>query len=257
MAQNDKHPAFELRDIPAALGLLSRLPIKVDFEHARSRAALSVWAYPIVGIVIGAISGLIGTLAHFVGLPALAVAALSIAASIILTGAMHEDGLADSADGLWGGWDKDHRLKIMKDSFVGVYGVVAVGLSLVLRISLLAALVGELNLILACIGIGAISRAPMVALMFALPNARDEGLSASVGHAPAAQMAVALGLGSVVVVASLFTAGLFVIAMVTITTLLWAMIARAKIGGQTGDILGATQQLSEIAALIGLSIWLA
>jgi adenosylcobinamide-GDP ribazoletransferase len=145
----------------------------------------------------------------------------------------------------------------MKDSFVGVYGVVAVGLSLVLRISLLAALVGEVNLILACIGIGAISRAPMVALMFALPNARDEGLSASVGHAPAAQMAVALGLGSVVVVASLFTAGLFVIAMVTITTLLWAMIARAQIGGQTGDILGATQQLSEIAALIGLSIWLA
>lgn len=257
MAQNDKATAFAPQDIAAALGLLSRLPISVNFEQAQARAALAVWAYPLVGVVIGGLAGLIGTLAYLAGLPHFAVAALMVAASAILTGAMHEDGLADSADGLWGGWDKDHRLKIMKDSYIGVYGVVAIGLSLALRISLLAALVDAANLIVLGIGIGALSRAPMVALMHVLPNARDEGLSASVGTAPALQTTTAILSGIGIALRCLTGSAVLAIACVIAITIIWGLVAKSKINGQTGDILGAAQQMSEIAALIGICIWLA
>ncbi|WP_420860694.1 adenosylcobinamide-GDP ribazoletransferase [Algirhabdus cladophorae] len=252
MAQNDI-AKFDLSDLAAALGLLSRLPVKVDFDRAQLRGARAVWAYPLVGVVIGALAGLVGTLAHFIGVPPMATAALMVACSAITTGAMHEDGLADSADGLWGGWDKEHRLKIMKDSYTGVYGVVAIGLSLILRVSLLAALVDQINLIVLGIGVGALSRAPMVALMHWLPNARDEGLSASVGSAPAPQTYAALALGTGIAILCFGSSCLAILIGTAVVTTFWAGIAKAKIQGQTGDILGAGQQLSAIAALLCIS----
>jgi len=252
MAQNDTSRAFELRDITAALGLLSRLPVPVNYEYATARGAKAVWAYPLVGVVIGALAGVIGTMALWAGLPPLATAALMIAVSAITTGVMHEDGLADSADGLWGGWDKHHRLKIMKDSFIGVYGVVAVGLSLILRITLLAALIGPNNLFILAIGIGALSRTAMPPLMHWLPNAREEGLSASVGAAPRLQTLTACGVGSIIALGCFGLSGIAVLTSVAIVAVLWAMIAHAKIQGQTGDILGASQQLAEIASLLTL-----
>jgi len=251
MAQNDTDPAFEIGDVASALGLLSRLPVPVDGHHAQTRSSKAVWAYPIAGAIIGLIAGLIGVVAHWLGLPAMAVAALMVATTAIVTGAMHEDGLADSFDGLWGGWDKSRRLEIMKDSHIGVYGVLAIGLSLVLRISLLAALVGSVNLLVLGVLLGAISRAPMVGVMHWLANARDTGLSASVGPAPRDQTYIAIAFG---VVLALFGTGLISLLLVSITAILWAAIAKSKIGGQTGDILGATQQLCEIATLIGLCI---
>ena len=107
-------------DLPAALGLLTRLPVTVNGDQAMARGAASVWAYPLVGVITGVILAASAALMLRVGLPSGIVAGMVVALSVIMTGAMHEDGLADSAEGLWGGWDRAHRLAIMKDSHIAV-----------------------------------------------------------------------------------------------------------------------------------------
>jgi len=130
--RNDDGP-IRTGDIPAAIGLLSRLPVPVDTDLATRRGARAAWAYPLAGLVVGALAGLVAQVALWLGLPPSIAALLALAAMIAITGALHEDGLADSADGLWGGWDRARRLEIMKDSRIGTYGVLALGLTLLLR----------------------------------------------------------------------------------------------------------------------------
>jgi adenosylcobinamide-GDP ribazoletransferase len=248
MAKHDT-PLIELPDILAALGLLTRLPVPVDMDRATARGAAAAWAYPLAGTVVGAIAGGVGAIALWSALPAPIAAALVLASSVLVTGAMHEDGLADGADGLWGGWDKDRRLAIMKDSHIGTYGVLALVLGVIVRWSALTVILGSGDVILPLIATAALSRAPMVVVMSLLPNARDGGLSAGVGRpsAPVAGIALALGLG--IAVLALGASAIGVAFSVGAVSLGMALIARAKIGGQTGDILGSVQQLSEIAAL--------
>ena len=237
------------RDILAALGLLTRLPVRVDIEKARARGAAAAWAYPLAGVVVGAIAGSVGLIALWCGLPLPLAAAVVLTSSVIVTGAMHEDGLADTADGLWGGCDKDRRLAIMKDSHIGTYGVLALILGVAVRWSALSIILGSGTVIGPLIAVAALSRAPMVAVMAAMPNARGAGLSAGVGR-PSGQVAViALTLGLGISVLTLGTSGGAITLCVIAVSLGMALIAKVKIGGQTGDILGAVQQLSEIAAL--------
>jgi adenosylcobinamide-GDP ribazoletransferase len=236
-------------DLPAALGLLTRLPVVVDGEKAVARGAASAWAFPLVGEVIGVGLAVIASVLLGLGLPAGLTAALIVAASVITTGAMHEDGLADTADGLWGGWDKARRLAIMKDSHIGVYGVCAIGLALLIRWIALSAIVAFGIHWMALITAATLSRSSMVVLMAALPNARNSGLSQTVGRPATETTWLAVGIGAVVAIACGF-AGLIVIAAVA--ALVCALIARAKIGGQTGDILGATQQITELAVLVAI-----
>jgi len=249
VTNSDTPPLISRADIPAALGLLTRLPLRVDFDRARARSAQATWAYPLVGLVVGSGMALLGLVLTTLGLPDQITAALVLALSIIVTGAMHEDGLADSADGLWGGWDPDHRLTIMKDSYIGAYGVIAIGLSLILRWSLLTVLVGTPAGLLAMIAAAMLSRASMTALMVWLPNARTTGLSQSVGRPAFASGGIAVGIS---ILAGVIFMGVSVapaVIAVAVTAFVCGAIARAKINGQTGDILGATQQLTEIAAL--------
>lgn len=236
-------------DLPAALGLLTRLPIIVDSTRAVDRGAASAWAYPLVGVVVGVILAAAVALLQWLGVPAGIIAGLTLAGSVILTGAMHEDGLADSADGLWGGWERTRRLEIMKDSHIGVYGVCAIVLSLLLRWLALVVIVSVGAYWVAFITIGALSRTSMVVLMAILPNARPEGLSKSVGRPMTATTWLAIGIGAGLAVLCGY---LGLILLTLFTTLLCGLIARAKIGGQTGDILGATQQINEIALLIAV-----
>ena len=129
MDKHDKSPIVSLGDITAALGLLSRLPVRVDTSRATARGAQAAWAYPIAGLILAALACAIAQIALMLGVPAPLTAGLALASLVIMTGAMHEDGLADSTDGLWGGWDKDRRLAIMKDSHIGAYGVIACPIS--------------------------------------------------------------------------------------------------------------------------------
>jgi adenosylcobinamide-GDP ribazoletransferase len=243
----EKPQFMTFRDIPLALGLLTRLPVTVDPEVARRRGAAAAWAYPLAGLVVAVCAAALGWAALAVGLPGALAAGLVLATQTILTGALHEDGLADTADGLWGGWDRDRRLEIMKDSRIGTYGVIALVLSFGLRWSALAALAPVMGP--ALLAAALLSRAGMTAVMGCLPPARDGGLSRGVGcpatRAWGAACAIAVGL-------SFAVAGPVALGMALaagFTALACAAIARSRIGGQTGDILGATQQVAEIACL--------
>ncbi len=251
MQINDATPLHP-KDFLTALALLSRLPVPFAPPDSGARAA---WAYPLVGLVVGGSAGLIGLIFDGLGLPAPLTALIALATLVILTGAMHEDGLADCADGLWGGWDADTRLKIMQDSRVGSYGVIALGLSLMARWAALTLLfqAGPGVAMAALLASGTVSRAAMPALMAALPHARDSGLSYSVGQVPAPIACFAAGIAALA--AFIFIGWHFIPALIIAAALTYsaAAIARAKIGGQTGDILGATQQITEIAVLFLLA----
>ena len=248
MAKAD-NTLFQLADIPAALGLLSRLPVKTD----STRGAAAAWAFPVVGLLLGALAAAIGWVALAIGLPVNLTAGIIVAVQIVLTGAMHEDGLADSVDGLWGGWDKARRLEIMKDSHIGTYGVIALVISLILRWAALTAIINAGMLFLGIIAVAAVSRTPMVLIMAMMPHARDGGLSASVGSVGMRTAGAAVGIALGAAILLLGWSGIAVVLAVAIVGIAVAVISRHKIGGQTGDILGATQQLSEIVALLTLT----
>ena len=252
MAKHD-NTLLHLTDLPAALGLLTRLPIPVNAEMATARGAAGAWAWPLVGIVVGAMSGLIALALMTLGLPLPLAAIIALAVQVLVTGAIHEDGLADTVDGLWGGYTPARRLEIMKDSHIGAYGVIAVSLSLFLRgVGLIAVLAAPFS-IASLMVVGLLSRVPMVILMSAMPNARGAGLSQSVGR-PTRNTAI-IGTVAALALAVLIvgTAVLPMIIWISVTTIGLAAIAKAKIKGQTGDILGASQQLAEIAALCVLA----
>ncbi len=240
-----------LADLRAALGLLTRLPLR--YPTATPRGAAAAWAYPVAGVIIGVMAGMVAGLSLFLGLTPAVAAALTLAAQAMLTGAMHEDGLADSADGLWGGWDKVRRLEIMKDSHIGSYGVLALILVTLARWSALSALLATGSHFGTIIAVAALSRAPMAVLMAWLPNARATGLSQLVGRPTpkVAGLAVLIGVAVGLVLTGWNAVGM--VAFAGLVTLGLGLTARAKIGGQTGDILGACQQLAEAAALCSLA----
>mgnify|MGYP000719427802 CR=1 FL=1 len=257
MAQKPETPLW-LHDIAASLGLLTRLPVKVDADLAMTRSAAATWAYPVVGLLLGGFALGVFMVCYVLGLPPLVALVLVLGGQIILTGAMHEDGLADSADGLWGGWTVERRLEIMKDSSIGVYGVCAIAVILLLKATALATLVMSPLFALALFGGAALSRAGMVVLMHALPAARGGGLGQSVGKPPLRSVLIAIGIacGATVLLGVSIGhvwAALLMIVVTGVAAWGCAQIARAKIKGFTGDILGATQQVCDVAALVALS----
>ncbi|RVT85647.1 adenosylcobinamide-GDP ribazoletransferase [Rhodobacteraceae bacterium CCMM004] len=236
-------------DVAAALALLSRVPVRAD--HRRGAAA--AWAWPVAGALLAAMAAAAGWAALALGLPAAAAAGLVLAVQVATTGAMHEDGLADTADGLWGGADPARRLEIMKDSRIGAYGVLALILGVGLRWTLLTALFAAGTVWAPLIAAGMVSRAAIVAAMRRLPPARPGGLSALVGRPAATGEALALALGLAGAVVLCGAAGLGAALAAAAAAVGLGQLARAKIGGQTGDILGAVQQVAEIAALTVLA----
>jgi len=235
-------------DIPAAFSLLSRLPIPVDHEVAGERAAIATWAYPLVGAVLGLIAGIIGSLLHWFGAPAPMAAVAALAALALLTGGMHEDGLADCADGFGGAFDTEKRLEIMKDSRIGAYGAIALILFLLARFSNMETLVST-SFIPALIAVGAASRLPVVLAMYAMPNARSKGLSASVGKPPETSLGIAIVITLLICFIFIGWSGIFVFGWAMIAATIMGLIAMRSIDGQTGDVLGAIQQWAEVGAL--------
>ncbi|MEM8823478.1 MAG: adenosylcobinamide-GDP ribazoletransferase [Pseudomonadota bacterium] len=237
-------------DLVSAAILLTRLPVQ---GKPTAEAARAAWAWPLVGALVGLIAGIVGTVALALGLQTGLAAGLALAASIVVTGALHEDGLADLADGFWGGFDKERRLEIMRDSRIGTYGVIALVLSLVARWALITAALENGGLIWVLVASGAASRAPMAVMMRWLPPARADGLANSVGRPSSRSVLVGLGLGALALLLLGPAAALLAAGLAGATALGLGLLARAKIGGQTGDVLGACQQLCEIAVLAALT----
>ena len=248
MDNSDTSPV-KAEDIWVALGLLTRLPLPGRDWNSTRPAAMAAWAYPLAGLVVAVLACLIATLLVRLGLPTDMIAAALLLCMSVFTGAMHEDGLADSADGLWGGATPERRLEIMKDSHSGAYGVITLIATFALRWAGLSALLAQGWLWLPVLVAATTSRAAMAFVMNALPNARVSGLSSLTGRPGKAAPRIAASLGAAMAVLGFGLAGLWVLLATVAATALCATIARAKIGGQTGDILGATQQVTEIAAL--------
>ena len=254
-----------LGDLVACLRFFTRLPLRaLPFEqsaHAAPDIARLALMAPVGGAIIGAIGAIALGFAHALGLPPPVCAALAIAALVVVTGALHEDGLADVADGFGGGATPAQKLDIMRDSRVGAYGAAALALSLILRILAVSALLdlGAGPAIAALILAGAVSRAFALVPLAMLAPARSDGLGAGAGRlepggalaagGAALIIAVALGLASLGFGHAILAFVLALAAAVAMTR-----IARRQIGGQTGDVAGAAQQLAEIACLVGLLI---
>lgn len=247
MGENDRLP--DLRDPLLGLVLLTRLPAPrlSGFE----RAGVAAWSWPLVGLLLGGVAGAVSLAVSGLG-PFLA-AVLAVLALVLMTGALHEDGLADVADGFWGGFERARRLEIMKDSRIGAYGVLALVFGFALRVGALAEL-GAL-MALGLMSAAMLSRAVMAAVMAALPNARGEGLSAQTGRPPAmaALLAGLLAFAGTLALTG-FGAALAALLAAAVAGFGCAALARAKIGGQTGDVLGASQQVSEVAVLLALCL---
>ena len=233
-------------DISEAFALLTRLPVP---RHT-PRGGACAWAWPVVGLVVGTLAVALASGALAIGLTPALAAGVAIATQMIVTGGLHEDGLGDTADGFWGGRDKDRRLAIMKDSAIGSYGVLALIVTTGLNWAALTHLIKDGHLAAPILCAAALSRAAMAWQMSALPFARDGGLAAHVGQ-PSVQMAalsVAIAVLSTLLLADV--GALFAAIGVAAAPFIVGRIALAKIDGQTGDVLGATQQLSVTTALL-------
>jgi adenosylcobinamide-GDP ribazoletransferase len=247
-----------LADLSAALGLLTRLPTGWLPQHSSPAGfARSIWAYPLVGLGIGAAGGAVMAAGLWLGLPPLVAALWSLAATLLLTGGFHEDGLADTADGFGGGRDRARKLEIMRDSRIGSYGVLALVLALGLRAATLAALPTQpATLLAATAAAAALGRGATLGLLRLLPPARHDGVAAGLGRPGGMPMLVGLALAALPAVLLLPpVAALAAILGTTLATLLLARLAWRQIGGQSGDVLGAGAVLGECVALTALVAW--
>lgn len=251
MNEHAAEKKFELHDIYVAFSLLTRLPVPVDHTRAGKRGAAAAWAYPLVGLVIGAIAGCTALILQWVGIPNGMSIIAALGAMVLLTGGMHEDGFADFADGIGGGRDKEHALEIMKDSRIGAYGAIAICLSLLARWSGYMEISGW-HLLGVFIGIGAASRTAMVIFMYAIPNAKTDGLSVQTGKPSRETIGLALIVATLPCLYFLGLTGIPVLIFTCLGALPVAWLAIRKIGGQTGDVLGAAQTVSEIVGVAAL-----
>jgi adenosylcobinamide-GDP ribazoletransferase len=235
------------------IGILfcTRIPLAHPTPIDGGDVARASWAMPIVGALVGILGALTYWIASAVGLPPLPASALALAATVAATGGLHEDGLADTADGFGGGATRDRKLEIMRDSRIGTYGACALIISLLLRGSALASLANPAVVAPVLIAAHAAARATMPMLMSVVSPARADGLSADAGRPPRtsvlaagllAVIALGLGLGAIPAIIALL------LLFSAVAFMAWLCVR--QIGGQTGDVLGALEQASEILILL-------
>lgn len=245
----------------SAVQFLTRLPIPdPGWEEGRLDRAAK-W-FPLVGLVVGLLSALVLWLSlHLWNDPRIAVT-VTLGAGVLITGALHEDGLADTADGLGGGRDIPHRLQIMKDSSIGAYGALALILAMLLRFVVLLSLCGQVGVaIVAMIAAQTISRAAMLPIIWSLPYARNAGdakVAPLTGSATLGGITAA-GIVALVACSPLVSQGWAVwngLLFTGIACLVMQRLFTQNLGGWTGDTAGATQLVSEIAFLLGVAVWI-
>lgn len=217
--------------------------------------------FPLVGTLVGLAGGGVYAGAVWVGLPPMLAALLAVAAMVGLTGGLHEDGLADMTDGFGAPVGRDHKMAIMRDSRIGAFGVLALIFSVALRVGAMVALADPLSVLPALMVAGGLSRAAMPLAMRLGEPARADGLGASasqadVGVARAATLIAVLFATLLALALVPPVAAAVCVALAFLVSVLVTAIARAQIGGYTGDVLGATGQMVEIAVLLALVVTL-
>jgi adenosylcobinamide-GDP ribazoletransferase len=241
------------RDVTLATTLLTLIPVPISAAALPSEVARAQRAFPVVGAIIGLIIGLIDRSLLAMGVPSLVAAALTLGAGAALTGALHEDGLADVGDGFGGGRDRAAKLAIMRDSRIGTYGVLALLVGFSARLSALASLPASL-VIPALVVAHTLGRAVIPALAANMPFARDDGLGKSAGRPELSCVIVALLFALVIALLCLPPKeALLAMFFTAIAASAMAALAWRQIGGVTGDVFGATEQVVEAAVLITLA----
>ncbi len=247
-----------LRQLRHGLMFLTRLPLPRHMDETPGALAESAWAFPVAGLVVAVPAAAIYALGATLGLSPLPAAVLCLACMVALSGALHEDGLADVADGFGGGADRARKLEIMRDSRIGAFGVVALVLSLAARIAAIASIADAALVTGAVIAAAALSRASMVCVMYALPAAREDGLGKAAGKPAGRAVIAAVTLAFIIALAALDWKGAdaaLVAALIGAGAV--AVLARRQIGGHSGDVLGAAQQMAEVAILLTLAALMA
>jgi len=251
-----------LADLCVCLGFFTRLPLALPPGTPVTLAGFSraVRMLPVAGALLGAFAAAVMAAAAGLGLAPLVAAPLAIGALALLSGAMHEDGLADCADGFFGGQTRMEKLEIMQESTIGSFGAVALVLSFSLRISSVV-LIANQNLCLACAvltGGAALSRTSGLLPLALLPPARKDGAGFS-AQRPAGDALVVAALLAVLFALAPVPAGANLIRALVATALAAGsafavvILAKHEIGGQTGDVAGAAQQLAEVAYYLALA----
>lgn len=241
-------------DVLCALSFLTRLPIPAGSPaHGRPLSG-AAWAFPLAGLVVGLIAGAGLALAAALALPPLVAALIGLSIAAALTGALHEDGFADTLDGLWGAADRERRLAIMRDSRVGGFGALGLVLLTGVKAAALAAVIEQAGAEagwLALIAAAVAGRGLLPGVMRLTPPARETGLAALAGRPGADRAVIAAGIGILALPLLLGPGvGPVAAALALIAAVKMALIARWKIGGHTGDILGAVEQSVEMAVLL-------
>jgi adenosylcobinamide-GDP ribazoletransferase len=238
------------RDIAQAVTFLTRIPFQIDGATAARPLAAAARGFPVAGLVVGVAGAVALTIADAVGLPQLASALIGIAATALVAGGLHEDGLADTVDGLFGGRDRGNALAIMRDSRIGAYGALALIFTVGLKATALEALEPGAAAA-ALIAAEVAGRAALPAVMALMPPARGDGLSFDAGRPRREDVLLALLVGAVVVLLMLgIAAGIAALIVAAAAAALVARAAFVRLGGQTGDVLGAIEQVAATAVLL-------
>jgi adenosylcobinamide-GDP ribazoletransferase len=251
-------------DLLVCLRFCTRVPIpRLDFEPPPKDASIAASApmLPVAGALIGAAAALVLCFFAKLGLPTSLAVLLAVATLILLTGGLHEDGLADCADGL-GGATFEQRLSIMKDSRVGTFGSLALIIAVIARIMSVAILADHSLGLASAVLISAAASSRSFALLplYLLAPARGEGLGAAT-H-PQQRDLVIVGIATLLISLVPLFAGarlpLILAALIISAGAAYGVtvLARNLIGGQTGDVAGATQQIAELTTYLVFTAWL-
>jgi adenosylcobinamide-GDP ribazoletransferase len=252
---DDLSPRSWWTDFRIALLFLTRLPAGRAPEFRPELLGRALRAGPLVGVVVATFGALAYWLAHSLGLAPILAGLAAVGVTAAATGALHEDGLGDLADGLAGGMGREHKLAIMRDSRIGTFGALALIFSVALRATALATLAAPALVIAALIAAHGLSRAALPAVMAAGRPARLDGLAAQAGTPAPRHAVAALALGTVLtVLVAGPLAGLTLFCLAALATLSIAWLAQARIGGYTGDVLGAVQQTVEVTILVAATV---
>ncbi|WP_299922161.1 adenosylcobinamide-GDP ribazoletransferase [uncultured Pelagimonas sp.] len=242
-----------IKELRLAGMLLSRLPMGALKDPVPTLPDAR-WAYPMVGLALGVLMSLVAYLGMLMGFSNGIVVLLVVAFGVLLTGGLHEDGMADLADGFGGGQTKAQRLEIMRDSRIGSYGVLALGLTLALKAQAMFAVFASGAVAWPLLAIAVSSRFFMLAVQEYLPPARADGMGFNASETGGWRIWVGL-LVMILSVIPLGSAAIAVLFAMALASLALGFQAKRLIGGQTGDVLGAVQLAAECAGWLALSLY--
>ena len=238
---------MSIRTLRSAMAFLTVLPVATSEGAPGERLGRAY--FPAIGAIVGLVAAAVFVLTASFSTPLIAAVAAT-ASLALLTGALHLDGLADSADGLFGGDNSARRLEVMRDPRLGSFGIVAIALVLLGEVAALASM-STGRAVAALVIAGALSRLAMLAVITLMPYVRTSGLGVAAGDSSHRGFDLALGSAFALVACLLdWPRALLALCLVAITAVAVATLARRKLGGATGDIYGATAELCLLAALI-------